>query len=69
MLIGSAVSATHKFRENILESSRNVSEPTPRHQPIVRAHDDQYIGCRMTSLDPKLVKCGSQSDAVNVQSI
>ena len=29
MLIGSAISATHKFRENILESSRNVSETTP----------------------------------------
>ena len=29
MLIGSAISATHKFRENILESSQNVSETTP----------------------------------------
>ena len=29
MLIGSAISATRKFRENILESSRNVSETTP----------------------------------------
>ena len=29
MLIGSAISATHKFRDNILESSRNVSETTP----------------------------------------
>ena len=29
MLIGSAISATHKFRGNILESSRNVSETIP----------------------------------------
>ena len=29
MLIGSAISVTHKFRENILESSRNVSETPP----------------------------------------
>ena len=29
--IGSTVSAIHKFRENILESSRNVSETTLRH--------------------------------------
>ena len=30
MVIGSAISATNKFRENILESSRNVNEATPR---------------------------------------
>ena len=30
MLMGSAISAIHKVRENILESSRNVSETTPR---------------------------------------
>ena len=29
MLIESMISATHKFRDNILESSRNVSETTP----------------------------------------
>ena len=29
LLIRSAISAIHKFRENILESSRNVSETTP----------------------------------------
>ena len=29
ILIRSAISAIHKFRENILESSRNVSETTP----------------------------------------
>ena len=30
ILIRSTISAIHKFRENILESSRNVSETTPR---------------------------------------
>ena len=30
LLIRNAISAIHKFRENILESSRNVSETTPR---------------------------------------
>ena len=30
ILIRSTISATQKFRENILESSRNVSETTPR---------------------------------------
>ena len=32
ILIRSTIPAIHKFRENILESSRNVSETTPRHQ-------------------------------------
>ena len=35
MLIGSAISATHKFRENILKSLRNVSETTPRWRQIM----------------------------------
>ena len=30
MLIGNAIFATHTFRENVLESSRNVSEKKPR---------------------------------------
>ena len=30
MLIRSVISATHTFRENILESSQNVSETTPQ---------------------------------------
>ena len=38
MLIGSAISATHKFRDNILESSRNVSETT--HWPLT---DQRWI--------------------------
>ena len=38
ILIRSAISAIHKFRENMLESSRNVSETTPRtlRQPNLR---------------------------------
>ena len=31
ILIRNTISAIHKFRENILESSRNVSETTPRY--------------------------------------
>ena len=31
----SAISAIHKFRENILESSRNVSETTPRDSSVM----------------------------------
>ena len=31
IIVRSTISAIHKFRENIFESSRNVSEATPRH--------------------------------------
>ena len=37
ILITSTISAIHKFRENILESSRNVSETTPRLPCVVTA--------------------------------
>ena len=37
ILIRSTISAIHKFRENILESSRNVSETTPRSHPVTQA--------------------------------
>ena len=40
MLIGSAISATHKFRENILESSQNVSETTPWYLRVSRSKDE-----------------------------
>ena len=33
MLIRKRISAIHKFRENILESSQNVSEPLPHPPP------------------------------------
>ena len=36
MLIGSAISATHKYRENILESSRIVSETTPWSDGVIK---------------------------------
>ena len=46
MLIGSTISATHKFRENILESSQNVRETTPWLPVLTRHWQTWYWLCK-----------------------
>ena len=52
MLIGSAISATHKFRKNILESPRNVSETTPWPPPPVqeKIENANIISCLLKTM-------------------
>ena len=57
ILIRSAISAIHKFRENMLESSLNVSETTPwlfvrgiHRSPVNSPYKGQWRGVLMLSL-------------------
>ena len=55
-LIRGTISAMHKFQENILKSSWNVSETTPCH--LIRSNLSKYCFCRYipaTVLGPEVV--------------